>query len=74
MKCVCVSIGLLFSVMAVSGGSHAQGEFPVLEGPYMGQNPPGKTAEVFAPGVISTEGWELEAIFAPRNERILFCH
>ncbi|MEP1420988.1 MAG: hypothetical protein ABJK59_04370, partial [Erythrobacter sp.] len=26
---------------------------------------PGETAEVFAPGVISTEGWELQAVFAP---------
>ena len=29
-------------------------DFPRLEGPYLGQKPPGKTPEVFAPGLIST--------------------
>ena len=47
-------------------------ELPVLEGPLMGQNPPGMTAEVFAPGVICTDGWELEAVFAPGMEEFYF--
>lgn len=29
--------------------------FPVLEGPYFGQKPPGLIPEVFAPGIVSTE-------------------
>lgn len=29
--------------------------FPVLKGAYLGQNPPGTTPEIFAPGVITTE-------------------
>jgi len=48
-----------------SCGNEIASEFPDLQGPYMGQTPPGATAEVFAPGVISTEGWELQAVFAP---------
>jgi len=32
-----------------------QDNFPVLKGPYLGQKPPGKTPEVFAPGIISTD-------------------
>lgn len=36
-----------------------------LEGPYLGQTPPGMTPEVFAPGVISTPGWEYGVVFAP---------
>ena len=39
--------------------------FPDLEGPYMGQEPPGMEAEPFAPGIISRGGWELEGVFAP---------
>jgi hypothetical protein len=39
--------------------------FPILEGPYIGQEPPGMEAEPFAPGIISKEGWELEGVFAP---------
>ena len=31
----------------------------------MGQKPPGLAAEPFAPGIISTDGWEIEGIFAP---------
>ena len=29
--------------------------YPILKGKYLGQSPPGKTAEIFAPGIISTE-------------------
>jgi len=29
-------------------------DFPVLKGPYLGQKSPGKTPEIFAPGIIST--------------------
>lgn len=36
-----------------------------LEGPYLGQTPPGKMPEVFAPGIISTTGWEYGVVFAP---------
>jgi len=64
MKSTIVIVKLAISAFAIAGCSHST-NFPVLEGPYMGQSPPGKTAEVFAPGIISTDGWELEAIFAP---------
>ena len=30
-------------------------DFPVLKGPYLGQQPPGITPEIFAPGVVSTK-------------------
>ncbi|MFY0627586.1 MAG: serine hydrolase [Reichenbachiella sp.] len=40
-------------------------EYPPLEGPYMGQEPPGMIAKPFAQGIISREGWELEGVFAP---------
>ena len=38
-----------------------------LTGPYMGQTPPapGANAQAFAPGIISTPGWEVEGVFAP---------
>lgn len=46
--------------------------FPDLTGPYMGQKPPGMVAEPFAPGIISTEGWEIEAVFAPGMKEFYF--
>lgn len=48
------------------------GDFPKLEGPLMGQTPPGKVAEVFAPGVISTDKWELEGVFAPGMQEFYY--
>ncbi|MDY7094133.1 MAG: hypothetical protein SX243_14280 [Acidobacteriota bacterium] len=56
---------LLLLALAATSQSYSQEEFPTLKGPYMGQTPPGMTAEPFAPGIISTEGWELEGVFAP---------
>ena len=64
-------IGLAFSVVVLSTASHSQ-DFPVLEGPYMGQTPPGMVAEPFAPGIISKEGWELEGVFAPGMREFYF--
>ena len=57
MKRLAAAIGLLFLCTAASGGS-AQDEFPVLEGPYLGQQPPGSTPEPFAPGIVQTQNWE----------------
>lgn len=57
MKNVYASVALLLSVLMISSGSHAQDDFPVLEGPYLGQKPPGLTLEPFAPGIVNTEEW-----------------
>jgi len=65
MNHVCTSMALLLSVLIMDGVSHAGNEFPVLEGPYLGQKPPGLTPVVFAPGIISTKGWEYGAVFTP---------
>lgn len=36
-------------------------EVLVVKGDYLGQNPPGRTPEVFAPGVVSTNKSEFDA-------------
>ena len=41
MKHICISIILLLCILTISSKSYSQAEFPVLEGPYMGQTPPG---------------------------------
>jgi len=70
---------LLALILAISlNSSYAQEDldssfdFPILEGPYMGQEPPGMVAEPFAPGIISTEGWEIEGVFAPGMKEFYF--
>lgn len=40
--------------------------------PYLGQSPPGRTPELFAPGVVSTDRNELNASFSPDGREIFF--
>ncbi len=63
---------LLTIVASLSHRTSAQDEFPILEGPLMGQKPPGLKAEPFAPGIISKSGWELEGVFAPNMKEFYF--
>lgn len=65
MKSISHSMFLISSLLTMSITIHAKNAFPLMEGPYLGQKPPGKTAEPFAPGVISKAGWDLEGVFAP---------
>ena len=41
-----------------------------LTGPYLGQKAPGLSAEVFAPNIISTKGWEYGVVFAPNMKEM----
>jgi len=57
MKRACAPEALLLAVLIMSSAAHAEDDFPVLEGPYLGQTPPGLTAKPFAPGIVNTEEW-----------------
>ena len=46
--------------------------FPHLEGPYLGQKPPGLIPEVFAPGIVSTEHFEAFGVFTPDLKEFYF--
>jgi hypothetical protein len=72
MKPTCGLIAVLISVLVLNSKSHADDDYPVLKGPYLGQEPPGMVAEPFAPGIISRDGWELEGVFAPGMEEFYF--
>jgi|GEM_PF-359953 len=53
--------------------TQAISDWPVLKGPYLGQKPPGLKAEIFAPGIISTELHDDAApIFSPDGKKIFF--
>lgn len=45
---------------------------PNLTGPYLGQKPPGSTAEIFAPGIVSTRLYELFSAFTPDMKEFYF--
>ena len=72
MKPSGIFIVVLLSLISLNSKSEDQNKFPILEGPYMGQTPPGMVAEPFAPGIISKEGWELEGVFAPGMTEFYF--
>ena len=45
---------------------------PVLKGPYLGQEPPGDTPKIFAPGIVSTGFNEHIASFTPDGRELYF--
>ncbi len=51
----------------------AQEEVSRISGPYLGQAPPGRTPELFAPGVVSTGLDELNSVFSPDGRELYFC-
>ncbi len=50
----------------------AKDKFPVLEGPYIGQKPPGLTPKVFAPAIASTEYRDWGGSFTPDMKEYYF--
>ena len=46
--------------------------YPDLEGPYLGQSPPGTTAKLFAPGIVSTDDIEGCTAFLRGGETFVF--
>ena len=72
MKRVFTAIVLMLSILTISSQSYGQDEFPVLEGPYLGQKPPGSIPEVFAPGIVATEYFEAFGVFTPDLNEFYF--
>ncbi len=77
MKMKTIKFFILTLAISVNGlfaqeNTESSFSFPILEGPYMGQKPPGKKAEPFAPGIISKGGWEIEGVFAPGLNEFYF--
>ena len=72
MKPVYIFIVLLLTILTISSKSYAQDDFPILEGPYLGQPPPGSIAEVFAPGIVSTKYFEAFGVFTPDLKEFYF--
>ena len=68
---------LLLITVAFVFSSHAfasldYDNWPDVTGPYFGQEPPGMTAEIFAPGIISTDRSEINSVFAPDRDEFYF--
>lgn len=65
---------LIFLVMmtSIAGGCAGEVTMPAAEssGPYLGQDPPGMGAEIFARGIVSTGYGEYNAVFSTGGEEL----
>ncbi len=58
-------IGFVSCTLAMGSLGFSKQALAAPEGSYLGQTPPGATPKVFAPGIVSTDGWETGPFFAP---------
>jgi hypothetical protein len=66
-------IALFICIVELQGGPTLSDQaFPRLEGPYLGQKPPGMTPQPFAPGIVTTDGEEGSTGFARGGTVFLF--
>ncbi len=72
MKPIYPSISLLLAVLIMSERSNAQDGLSALEGPYVGQKPPGLTPEPFAPGIVTTKGFDDGGVFSTDMDEFHF--
>ncbi|MCI0471538.1 MAG: ankyrin repeat domain-containing protein [Candidatus Aminicenantes bacterium] len=54
------------------GAAATPKKYPVLTGKYLGQKAPGIVPEIFAPGIVSTDGAELGGTFSPAGNEFYF--
>ena len=55
----------LFTACNTQTNQQVNADSSTLEGPYLGQKPPGLTPKVFAPGLVTTEDWGDAGKFSP---------
>jgi Tol biopolymer transport system component len=69
-----LSLFTLASSMIITVATAAQGTRgpAVPPGPYLGQERPGLEPEVFAPGIVSTDGDEVNSVFSPDGKAFYF--
>jgi hypothetical protein len=69
---------LIILISTIMTGTHAaiippnSAQTSQLKGPYLGQNPPGETPELFAPGVVSTCNQHSSVYFTPDGREAYF--
>ncbi len=60
------------AVSHVYAQNQNKSKFSKLSGPYLGQKPPGKIPEIFAPGILSTYLNEGKICFSPDGKEVFF--
>ena len=65
-------VAAIFPIVVAAVVAAQQGGFPVIEGRFLGQAPPGLTPEVFAPGIVSTEAIEASLCLSYDDRFLVF--
>ena len=63
---------LFFIVLIVCIQCSQKNKYPHLTGPYLGQKPPGTSAQIFATGIVSTALNDRDQTFSPDMNEIIF--
>jgi hypothetical protein len=63
---------LLLVTLCAVGCAAPPDDFPALEGPYLGQTPPGTEPQVFAPGIVSTGMYTRDVAITPDGTEFYF--
>ena len=72
-KLLLLTMVLSLSTFFAQGTGKSDSINSVINDKYFGQNPPGMTAEIFAPGIVSVDGrYEYGVSFSPDLEEIYF--
>lgn len=69
---ILISLLVFLSVIGFCCSKDKSSNGPVIRGPYLGQEPPGMTPEIFAPGIISTGYSEIKAVFSPDGRELYY--
>ena len=74
-KTTFILLMLFILSIGISQAQEKSKDFPILKGPYLGQKPPGKTPELFAPGIISVDAnfEHSAAVFSPDGSEVFWC-
>jgi len=68
------TIRILGALILLAGPLAPADKFPTLAGPYLGQEPPGDTPVLFAPGILACEqGYHSSIIFSPYLREAIWC-
>ncbi len=67
-----IGIAILLTTCDTQKKESNDSDFSSLKGSYLGQKPPGKTPEIFAPGIISTGFSERIAAFTPNGRELYY--
>lgn len=67
-----IFIALMFSILTMSSKSYGHANSSVLEGPYVGQKPPGSIPKAFAPSGLSPERRDHSGFFTPDMKEFYF--